>query len=145
MKTALQEIHNLTEGLADGAPDASELAQLCNRISSLAKEALHPSFGIGVELIATERERQITSEGWSAAHDDEHDACELNIAADCYLTTAHLTAVGGCGPDDCPDHWPFDESWWKPSDDPIRSLVKAGALIAAEIDRLQRSENGGEG
>ena len=35
--------------------------------------------------------------------------------------------------------WPWDVSWWKPSDSPIRNLVKAGALIAAEIDRLQRA------
>jgi hypothetical protein len=34
--------------------------------------------------------------------------------------------------------WPWDQDWWKPSPDPIRNLVKAGALIAAEIDRLQR-------
>lgn len=32
--------------------------------------------------------------------------------------------------------WPWDMKWWKPSDDPIKNLVKAGALIAAEIDRL---------
>ena len=37
------------------------------------------------------------------------------------------------------EYWPWDMKWWKPSDeDPIRNLVKAGALIAAEIDRLQR-------
>jgi len=36
---------------------------------------------------------------------------------------------------------PFDEEWWKPSpDDPVWQLVKAGALIAAEIDRLRRKE-----
>lgn len=40
--------------------------------------------------------------------------------------------------------WPWDEEWWKPSEDPVRNLVKAGALIAAEIDRLQRVD-GGEG
>lgn len=34
--------------------------------------------------------------------------------------------------------WPWDYKWWKPSDDPIKNLVKAGALIAAEIDRLQK-------
>jgi hypothetical protein len=33
--------------------------------------------------------------------------------------------------------WPWDQKWWKPSDDPVKNLVKAGALIAAEIDRLQ--------
>lgn len=32
--------------------------------------------------------------------------------------------------------WPWDNKWWKPSDDPIKNLIKAGALIAAEIDRL---------
>jgi len=34
--------------------------------------------------------------------------------------------------------WPWEREAWKPSEDPIRNLVKAGALIAAEIDRLQR-------
>lgn len=34
--------------------------------------------------------------------------------------------------------WPFNRKEWKPSSDPIRNLVKAGALIAAEIDRLHR-------
>lgn len=33
--------------------------------------------------------------------------------------------------------WPWAVRWWKPKD-PIRDLVRAGALIAAEIDRLQR-------
>jgi hypothetical protein len=37
---------------------------------------------------------------------------------------------------DVPEDWPFDPSWWKPSEDRVRDLVKAGALIAAEIDRL---------
>jgi hypothetical protein len=36
--------------------------------------------------------------------------------------------------------WPWSKKWWKPSSDPIRNLVKAGALIAAEIDRLQRAK-----
>jgi hypothetical protein len=35
--------------------------------------------------------------------------------------------------------WPWEQpDWWKPSDNPIRNLEKAGALIAAEIDRLIR-------
>lgn len=42
------------------------------------------------------------------------------------------------GWDGSPREWPWDASWWKPSPDPIANLVKAGALIAAEIDRLQR-------
>lgn len=31
---------------------------------------------------------------------------------------------------------PWDAEWWKPSADPIRNLEKAGALLAAGIDRL---------
>jgi len=37
--------------------------------------------------------------------------------------------------------WPFSSEWWKPAQDPIRNLVKAGALIAAEIDHLQRNRS----
>lgn len=47
------------------------------------------------------------------------------------------------GWDEAPDEWPWDVSWWKPSADPERNLVKAGALIAAEIDRLHRGHHGG--
>jgi hypothetical protein len=44
-----------------------------------------------------------------------------------------------------PDEWPFDRSWYKPTpENRIRELEKAGALIAAEIDRLQRLENNKE-
>ena len=38
-----------------------------------------------------------------------------------------------------PDSWPWDEGDWNPQD-PERDLVKAGALIAAELDRLQRAK-----
>lgn len=34
--------------------------------------------------------------------------------------------------------WPWDQSWFKPKDR-RRDLVRAGALIVAEIDRLDRS------
>jgi hypothetical protein len=41
--------------------------------------------------------------------------------------------------------WPWHPDWWKPSRDPVQNLVKAGALIAAEIDRLQRVQAGDHG
>ena len=99
----------------------------------------------GVELIAAERQRQITSEGWDAAHDDEHNAGELANAARSYTHIAALQVCGftsSCNP---PLPWPFDDEDWKPSPDPIRNLVKAGALIAAEIDRLRRLPAAPEG
>lgn len=103
----------------------------------------------GSELIHAERDRQILEEGWGATHDDEHDDGQLILAAVGYA----LEAVPQFSPVDCyagvitrvedddtpPDWWPWDEEWWKPSDDPVRNLTKAGALIAAEIDRLVRA------
>lgn len=93
----------------------------------------------GIQLIAEERERQISQEGWTAENDDEHDNCEIRVAAFCYLDAA--IAVGDTPMEEiqkAPPIWPWDKEWWKPTHDPVRNLVKAGALIAAEIDRLQR-------
>lgn len=95
----------------------------------------------GVDLIAAERQRQIEVEGWTPEHDARHRGGELTSAASCYLWLANKQIKDGANPygaDIAPNGWPWAASWWKPSDDPLRNLVKAGALIAAEIDRLQR-------
>ncbi len=39
---------------------------------------------------------------------------------------------------DAPMYWPWATSWWKPTTK-RRNLVKAGALILAEIERLDRA------
>lgn len=88
----------------------------------------------GADMIALERQRQISVEGWTPGHDAEHRTHELTDAARSYISAAVSPGLATLGP---PMYWPWDRSWWKPSDDPIRNLVKAGALIAAEIDRLQ--------
>jgi len=89
----------------------------------------------GTDLITAERERQIRAEGWTPEHDAEHTENELAWAARCYVDQAIFTFT-----EPSPTGaWPWDESWWKPSPDPVRNLVKAGALIAAEIDRLTTS------
>jgi len=91
----------------------------------------------GVEIITFERQRQIDQEGWTAEHDDEHVHGELAAAAVCYAMYADPDGAGECAD----DFWPWDSSWWEPSDDPIRNLARAGALIAAEIDRRVRAES----
>jgi len=97
----------------------------------------------GVRRIAAERQRQIEEEGWTAEHDDEHTLGEMADAAACYATIAADICNDIChglsptlGP---PQQWPWNAGWWKPSADRIRNLEKAGALIAAEIDRLERA------
>jgi len=96
----------------------------------------------GIELIAAERNRQIEVEGWTAEHDDEHGGGELAMAAASYCVAEDMRKEYrdiDSGPP--ASMWPWDEEWWKPTpDDRIRELVKAGALIVAEIDRLQRTE-----
>lgn len=88
----------------------------------------------GARLIAAERLRQVTDERWLPGHDDIHDSGELAAAAKSYVRIAlgadHRTVLEM--------DWPWEERWFKPSPDAIRNLVKAGALIAAEIDRLTR-------
>lgn len=88
----------------------------------------------GALRILMERQRQVDAEGWTPEHDDQHDSGQLMHAAECYLAMA----MGGL---DGTHYWPWHDDWWKPSDDPIRNLEKAGALIAAEIDRLQRARS----
>lgn len=94
-------------------------------------------------LIVRERKRQVEEEGWSAAHDDRHRGGELAWAAIAYAAPAPVTRDG---PGVSYDPWPWSEEWDKrPGTDAnrgerIRALVKAGALIAAEIDRLDRAD-----
>ncbi len=100
----------------------------------------------GVELIAQERRRQIAVERWTARHDDKHICGQLADAASVYAMNPGFRArrvTGGCGTETVASElWPWDGEWWKPNGGRIRQLVKAGALIAAEIDRLQRLRNG---
>jgi len=92
----------------------------------------------GIERIAAERQRQIEREGWTLEHDDEHRNGEMAAAAACYALTviphwAREQAIA--------NFWPWEKRWWKPDpDDDIRDLEKAGALIAAEIERRLRAK-----
>lgn len=114
----------------------------------------------GISLIAAERARQLTVEKWTPDHDDEHDKDQLALAAACYC-------IPVCTRGEIADNehtrnlytlfqrlWPWNIKWWKPSRGirhgdaianevseitaRIRDLEKAGALVAAEIDRLCR-------
>jgi hypothetical protein len=90
-----------------------------------------------IEEVAEERRRQQDKEGWTPEHDDTHAEGELAAAAGCYALTAVDQARGdqARAPLSC---WPWDESWWKPKDQ-RRNLIRAAALIVAEIERLDRA------
>lgn len=104
--------------------------------------------------VLNERARQqdpAPGEGFSAAQDDEYVFAQLAEAAAAYTTNAvvqvKLAARGrtsaeiealsaNAGP---PTFWPWSRLWWKPRG-ARRNLVRAAALIVAEIERLDRAE-----
>ena len=126
----------------------------------------------GAELIAAERQRQIDAEGWTAEHDDEHEFEQLALAAACYAAPEAIY-IGRVNNRvvKLEDAWPWNAEEFKPDRDVrawifeqrgsphstviidreelrlgrIRELTKAGALIAAEIDRLLRAAAPGSG
>lgn len=121
-------------------PDVSQVddGSVCtgeHTLVSLAEEAAARIAVIsgGVYLIACERRRQVNVEGWSAAHDDGHSHGELAASAAAYA----LQRTPAAWIADIPAK--VDACRLKPKD-PIRNLVCAGALIAAEIDRIYRAE-----
>ena len=110
------------------AKDIPQQALPCVAVSDAARDVL------------AERQRQISAEGWTPEHDDEHGDGSMALAASCY-------ACASAGFDDAARDWPWSDDWFKPSS-PRRDLIKAGALILAEIERLDRaaapSAEGGE-
>ncbi|MGG2013893.1 hypothetical protein ABFY67_32810 [Pseudomonas aeruginosa] len=88
--------------------------------------------------VQAERRRQITAEGWTPEHDDEHSHGQMARAAACYALAGSSAPNDGTAALLVSLAWPWDEQWWKPST-ARRDLVKACALALAEIERLDRA------
>jgi hypothetical protein len=88
--------------------------------------------------ITDERIRQRTKEGWTPEHDDEHGDGAMAGAAAAYALCAQEQAKGWDGPFAMPQCWAWDREWFKPKDQ-RRNLIRAAALIVAEIERLDRA------
>lgn len=96
-----------------------------------------------LQALIIERLRQIRDEDFSEQHDDQYVRGELAIAAACYAEEAFCQLRD---PDRLPEIsqivpqlWPWEPSWWKPSLDARRNLVKAGALTLAAIGVIDRA------
>ncbi|MDD9738468.1 DHHA1 domain-containing protein [Marinovum sp. SP66] len=94
----------------------------------------------GVSAITAERKRQTEVEGWTPEHDDAHDQCELSLAGAVYALSGSADSEwrNNARIDAIRELWPFESHWFKQTGG-REDLVKAGALIAAEIDRLDRA------
>ena len=104
------------------------LCKQVDRIAELEARAFNPAI---LDVIA-ERQRQQSVEGWTPEHDNAYQNSELADAAACYAIHAHNQGFS------VPAHWPWSPDWWKQSG-ARRDLVKAGALIIAEIERIDRA------
>lgn len=93
----------------------------------------YSSVSSAIKDVIAERERQISAEGWTPEHDDQHMHFEMAVAAACYIMADDDPRA------DIPELWPWSPRWWKPTT-PRRDLVKAGALVIAEIERIDREE-----
>ena len=96
-----------------------------------------------MHMIEAERDRQVRVEGYDAAHDGDHGD-DIARAAACYAMPERVRlAQGHVMSFDLRRHlWPWQASHWKPTpDDRLHELAKAGALIAADIERhLRKAE-----
>lgn len=90
-----------------------------------------------VAAILAERARQVDEEGFSAAHDAGHGDGALARAAACYAANA----ASGDFDLAAPPAWPWTDAEWKPRG-PRRDLIRAGALILAELERLGPATGG---
>ena len=127
----------------------SRLVDIHNTALSTPSDTAPSPKGVsdGVRDVLAERRRQIEAEGWDKGHDDEHEDGSLAQAAACYahpsprMGTYQTQGYDGAYYDHpLPKDWPrsWSGEYWKPKER-RRDLVRAGALILAEIERLDRA------
>lgn len=136
---------NLREALIQQAPSlalqraaADEIAKLDARIRELEVAGAQISESAAARDVLAERQRQISVEGWTPERDDQHTNCGIALVAAAYAVSsveqpsslelaAALFRFSG-----------WAKHWFKPRT-PREDLVRAGALILAEIERLDRA------
>ena len=127
----------------DSFPALYDVAEAMNE--DQAKQRQAAGWTPAVTSVVAERQRQINVEGWTAEHDDEHNSGELAGAAACYARHANARGwvfdgnrAGAYCNEPVPDAWTLDRAAWKPRS-PRHDLVRAAALILAEIERMDRT------
>ncbi len=101
----------------------------------------------GVQLIAEERQRQIDAKGFTPDVDiksylPKHKRGELALAAIAYADNAANALCHEVFEEDYLEIagiWPWHPTSWNPKN-PRTDLIKAGALIAAQIDLMEALE-----
>lgn len=116
------------------------LEEVLDELSRLTAVATNGEAQAAKDVLA-ERERQKSVEGWTPEHDDHHTDRELARAAAVYALHSAQPPKLIFSPElqeEIPENWPWSKCYFKPYG-PRRDLVRAGALILAEIERLDRA------
>lgn len=133
---------NLLAALEVALGDVTALA-IVDRVRQVA-DRIHPTSSLSPVPqawldVQAERRRQITVEGFDTSKDDASGG-QIAQAAGCYAL--HAGGIGTDWPGGIRNgsalFWPWNEEWWKPKS-ARENLVRAGALVLAEIERLDRS------
>lgn len=130
----------LTKAIRDCNSALASTAQAGAEAERRIREDKRGKMTVASRDVLAERLRQIEAEGWTPEHDDHHPGGVMASAAACYAAASRQVLRDGTDPEAicAPGMWPWDRHWWKPA--PVRRmLVKAGALILAEIERLDRA------
>lgn len=134
-----ENVSRITEEAARLAEECARLNEENAKLKAQLDQLTSPvNSTTGAFLIVEERNRQIADEGYDAEHDRHETVSNLANAATSYLTydsgllNAQKVSKG---------YWPWGEDLYKPRDRK-RNLIRAGALIAAAIDRMQAEEEG---
>ncbi|HFH3670230.1 hypothetical protein [Pseudomonas aeruginosa] len=141
----VRELDVLLNG-EEGAAKQASLCDLVGQVAAIVRERcaplLSPAQAGQVPQawldVQAERRRQITAEGWTPEHDDEHSHGQMARASACYALAGSSAPNDGTAALLVSLAWPWDEQWWKPST-ARRDMVKACALGLAEIERLDRT------
>lgn len=134
--------HPSAEGWEQYAKDG-ETAQACIERHRAEQDSLMRLLAQARAITCTahdvlaERQRQVDVEGWTPEHDDEHDDGSMAAAAAAYALAGH-PAVGSATAEKLWEAAGWAACWFRPKDT-RRNLVRAGALILAEIERLDRA------
>lgn len=136
----VRKIVNIADKMID-LDVMDELPECCESEEGYYTEILNRFFNretSGIEQIRCERQKQIDKYGYTPSHDSAYKHGELLMGALSYLNCAiHGKNVGM-------EDWPFDKAYFAEEDDDSEYLKKAGAFIAAELDRRNITKKGGE-
>ncbi|WP_240921577.1 hypothetical protein [Acinetobacter sp. SA01] len=144
-------IDTVTSGLMTALDQAQERQDNLNREIDELKDQLAKAQAVpecsAIKDVIGERQRQISHEFYSTEHDDEYKSNELLRAAVCYAENVlsrgwvHRSSPnsGIYQSEEAPDFWPWDLDFWKPKS-PRKDLVRAAALLIAEIERIDRAQ-----